>query len=401
MPIDDFKRKTESMELESITDAKIDVASFFNDISILEIWRLFIDGNLQEKERGWLGFEERETGYLFNIIKSMAYALEHINEELTVELIQTLHKLALENVSNTSYTTKTLPKEKPGKTRCESCNYGLTKESLSKKGLNEIIEKIPSNLFLTLGYDKKDKNQFHGQQLNPTKATKQQKELYVDALYDYIARGGYIRISMSFDKIIDEAHNTAYYVELYLSDYIDTYLSAIDDAGNDIDKKLRAILTFAQDCEHMHVFVDGNGRLFYMVLLYFLCIQNNLPLPFMFNINRIAGFAIDELIIEVKQGWENKKILLTTGSLFGISIKEVLSTLTDKQREYYISTITLLTPYFKFGYQELEILRNSMASKSKNSELPVNSYSFWQPFPSTTEEAFELMQKCEKFSYKI
>lgn len=314
---------------------------YFDDISILEVWRLFIDG-VKQRENGWVSFETREKGYLQAICKSMAYALSHINNEMDVSFIQHLHKLAMTNVADTRY--KEI-QEKPGEIRPSEVHYGFPPDILTRRGLTELINKIRKQGFLNLFY-------FHPLTLDKiplipvTPISQKELKMLSNAIYSCVeARQNSIFIEGYNKQKYSE--NRCQHIEMQLINFIEDYNRSIKKAHNDRNKKIRAILTFVKNCEQMHVFSDGNGRVFYMVLLYFLFAKNNLPLPLMENINHITGHALGELVIKIKEGWQNKQKLSEKQSLFSISTMDILSPLNNEEKQYFISSLKPLQPYFK------------------------------------------------------
>ncbi len=325
---------TETVPMD-ISDDRI----YFDDISILEVWRLFIDGVKQKEENGWKQFEKREPGYLQAVCKAMAYALNHIDDDLTVALIQTLHKLAMEGVSYTRY-KNTL--EKPGEIRSSWAAYYIAKDTLTKNGIREIIDKMQNQSFLKLCFQNSH-HEIISIDYN-CNLSHEEKEQLILFLYHYVLNGN----NLSMESYNDEKYNQErqQLIQEELIAFITDYNFSMETAKNQ-ENKIRAILIFIKNCQQLHVFPDGNGRVFYMILLYALFAKNAIPLPLMENINHIDGYSLDELMLKIRQGWENKQSLLMKGNLFEANTIDILMKMDHKEKKYYISALKPLMPYFK------------------------------------------------------
>lgn len=313
--------------------------NYSGDISILETWRFFIDGILQQEEKGWMQFEERESGYLRAVTNSMAYALSHINDQMDVQFIKTIHRLALSDVTDTNYDTT---EEKPGEARSDTIWYALAPQDVTKNGITEIISLLEQQDFLRL-YFKRIKVEINSRILAGM-SEREKKQLVIETL-DEIKKRGPVYIEGFYGKEYD--HNRKFLIEKQLSTFINEYESAVKNAENNQDQKIRAILSFVRNCEHMHVFADGNGRTFYMIALYYLFIKNGLQLPLMEDINHISGNSLDEIIIKIKKGWENTQALSRDKKIFDLSTSDILASLNKNEMNYFINSLQPLIPFFK------------------------------------------------------
>lgn len=352
--------------------------NYFNDISILEAWRLFIDGRKQKKENGWRGFEIREPGYLSSICKCMAYALSRMNDEIDVNFIQELHKLALENVANTNYD---LIPEKPGQIRSHKSSYGLSKSILTKEGLKEIMNKNQDFIELTFSNPSPELTLMAKAFLPFATATEEQKELFASSAYQYVQNDN-VKIEGYGDSKYDQHRDT--FIKNQLMIFIEEYKYAMKNAKGDLPNQISIILKFVKNCEHMHVFADGNGRVFYMVLLYLLFAKYNIPLPLMENVNQIAGYSLDELLVKINEGWTNKNSLLMNESLFNISTIDILANLNNKEKKYFLASLKPLIPYFKpsviLDFADVYVAKNNIAVNAminKNLSLLKVAYKFF------------------------
>lgn len=91
---------------------------------------------------------------------------------------------------------------------------------------------------------------------------------------------------------------------LIVREFIQKYLDAIKIASNDNERKLDIIIEFIQSLEQLHPFIDGNCRVFVMLLLNSELIKNGFPPTMLDNPNRFDLFSKKELADEIKKGWK-------------------------------------------------------------------------------------------------
>lgn len=86
-------------EFESLYNS--DPAKLLQAIRPEYYWYFFIDGKLLQKEKGWLGFEEREPGYLLAMTKAFQRLFQPYDN--LNSLIKNLHLIATQSVDRTNY----------------------------------------------------------------------------------------------------------------------------------------------------------------------------------------------------------------------------------------------------------------------------------------------------------
>ncbi len=118
----------------------------------------------------------------------------------------------------------------------------------------------------------------------------------------------------------------------FLTDYTDNLASARDDK-----EKLIAIATLCQRCARLHPFLDGNGRLFCMMLPYLLCLANGFPLPlFTEDPKRIVGYRVSTLVEHTfPEAFANtERLIATTPPPYRATLKSKTGTV-----EFDLSTV--------------------------------------------------------------
>lgn len=146
----------------------------------------------------------------------------------------------------------------------------------------------------------------------------------MDELYKIIRASGDGRLQLCYvcriaaDEIVNE-----------LSRQIGEYQAAILQATKPIDK-IKAIAKFVVDSELLHPFHDANGRIFCMLVINFLLLEQGFPLSLLEDSNRFNFYTIDELTDEIIKGFENTFELIEKGVIFNISTADIITLLQSK-----------------------------------------------------------------------
>ena len=93
-------------------------------------------------------------------------------------------------------------------------------------------------------------------------------------------------------------------IEYTVDFFLQEYYTNIKDA-KDEDSKIKCIVKLCQNLDQLHPFTDGNIRLFGMLLLNYLLIQNQISPCVLTDPNCLDLLSIDELLLKVKEGQEN------------------------------------------------------------------------------------------------
>ncbi|MBI5448620.1 MAG: Fic family protein [Gammaproteobacteria bacterium] len=264
----------------------------FSDFPSEEIWRLFIDGEKQRKENGWLDYECREPGFMLGMMSGFSHLKEHISEPLSSALLLDLHAACCTGVSNLSNTVST------AKYRDNvEVEYGLGEENASVMGLIELSEEQARG-----GYSYKMKY-FHLKDVFGIHATAQPME----------------EIQRSVEAIILHYHQ------------------AILKCKNKADR-IHVIINLITSLERTHPFSDGNCRTICVFLLNRELIRHQLSPVILDDPNRFDGFSKLELFNEICKGMQvfNRVKQRDTSNL-GIKTEKIYSIM-QKDCKYNICT---------------------------------------------------------------
>jgi hypothetical protein len=88
-------------------------------------------------------------------------------------------------------------------------------------------------------------------------------------------------------------------VNLLLAEYYDRLIQCETD-----DQKLGNIVNLCQRLDQVHPFYDGNIRVFAILLLDYLCLQNGFKIPTLLDPNVFDMLSNEELILKIKDGFD-------------------------------------------------------------------------------------------------
>lgn len=278
-----------------------------------ELWRLFIDGYRQS--RGWIKFET-EPGYLLAMGTAFAYGYQNFdkNKHTLIDLIKTLHHLAISRVSNTNYDNKNIDSKEFNaelkvkfKLKCYKTGKANT---LTSNGLRQIIEKITLGRSLTTNTDllknihtKKLPLTVTKTETSTTPVTKTNLQGLIGSVEDSAFPKNVESLYLHRDKLSNAVMNQI------IKSYLSIYEKNIRLATN-WERKLEVIINLIQDLEQAHPFYDGNLRTFAMLLLQFLLAVNGMPCAILNDPNVFDGYSREELKNEVIVGMRNFLSLL-------------------------------------------------------------------------------------------
>lgn len=370
-------------------------------IPAAEIWRLFVDGD--NYENGWLGFEDREPGYL----KAMYRAFHEIfngSHKLSVDFIKQLHTLATKNVKFTNYEFS--PGE-IGRFRGSdylSGGYYLGKKAITKNGIYELLERNNAYNAFSIGFpiletttfddfvidnqcvkkirelgdivnieniksrNKKilwalcesfDRNVFfhfyHRYSRDKSQKTIEKfielilaiyktsnKRELAKCLYKFIrSRNKYFRYLLISHQ--SNCPEEALAIMLYC--HIKRYQKFMRLVAESKIEKLLVIINFIRSCEQLHPFKDANCRTFCMLMLIYLLKRNGFPLAIQVDPNRFDLHSLKELLNEVITGMENTFTLVKKKILFDVRTNDIYNYFLENKltiEEEYFKEITAL-----------------------------------------------------------
>lgn len=323
-------------------------------------------------DQAWLAYEVNEPHYLYSVFETF-FTISHLDEQLSLDHIKNLHALLGANVRGTNYEN---PEIRPGNIReISGPAYGLAKQNTSIDGIKEMLHRRnDSNTFMINLYDKLnhtycgialnqdaianarkhhvvsnffrigEDDHINELLLNPEKnpldaalleifskiiSTKSSRELapiiysLITGSFEFPNQNIYCQMQYGYGAPAD---NTQSFYENELQRCIDEYYTKMSSARSPLEK-LRAIVSFAQQCEQLHPFYDMNCRLFNMVILNHLLSQNGFPYVVQENPNRFDLYSINELIDDMITGMKKTLELMDNKAIYGIDTKNLLKEL--------------------------------------------------------------------------
>lgn len=261
-------------------------------VSKAEQWRLFVDGELQRKENGFLGVESREHGYIEAMKSGYEYAMSS-QEKVDLELITEIHRRATSGLDIGVYRGRSYSQEfcyNSGKIRDEK-GVGLRLHigvNATVEGLAEIEKELHTGM--------RDFYQF-------------------DFLYDGLKYNPLPR-----ERLIQQG------------------LEFIQEYNQKNKKSILDIVTFISQLERLHLFDDGNTRTLLLLLNRELK-QNGFSQVILDDPNRFDGFSKQQMVLEVEKGITNYKLVAQgVTSHLGLTTKEILK-IKEENPNYVPQTI--------------------------------------------------------------
>jgi hypothetical protein len=350
--------------------------------------------DLLNLDKAWLPFEQNEPGYLKALYTAFTRIFD-FSEEITVDFIKTLHQLATQEVALNNFKEKGV--DKKGAFRfSDTGSFGLATSNFSPDGLQELVERLETgspetyknNIYISFYFgagtrfninhdfivtlkelqtkttELKDVDleifrkfsantlafRYIQKTLKSLIHTKTNAEI-ATVLYKEAQRCG-MGITMELKSTQPDKSNETLESEMHT--LIANYQTAISKALSAEDKLL-AIISFIQTCEQLHPFIDGNCRVFCMLLLNHLLLRNGFPLVILDDPNRLDGFSTQEIMNELLQGMSNTLDLIKNGVLYDIRTSAVISMLESK---YFLSQLD----YFRTAVNIEEEARTELAS---------------------------------------
>src|SRR6185312_3514759 len=240
----------------------------FSHLPDEEYWRLIIDGTQQTDptERGWQKYDEREAGSVRSLLNAFSYMLKTIDKEpLSETLIQEFHRLIFEINPSKAMTSEYIKRDCNNYNVINVCrDNGYTPE-----GLAMLQERAKKGEFgIEEGSDRKD-----GKGKRP-RITPHQDQ-----------------ISKTINHIIQEYNQKLKKIQKEILD-----MPAARAA------KLLNIVICIQELELLHPFTDGNGRIFCIVTLNKLLLENGFSPVILEDPNRFDCFTPEQLVVEIEAG---------------------------------------------------------------------------------------------------
>lgn len=318
------------------------IDELFKNFPQSDYWKLLID--VDNWGAGPLAFDrDSSKGYLKSISRSFYLNLETINEPVTMDLIQALHRVAYHQQGNNTIQGRLV----------DESTAGIGLENMSKEGLAELISHARKNkLGFKLAFSRIQPQTMNASQLAKFGITpKVDDDGYIDFHSDQSPEE-IAEFILNFTKSTNQyiyltRQSNPIDVRHYLESSIQEYNKNINSA-NDQTAKLTAIVKLVKDLHQYHPFGDGNGRTFIFMLLNKLLMMNNMPPTILSRPGMVSGFSTNELVNEVVIGQDRFKQLCTLSAPNDTPIsQEVLknTAFSETELQYAMATINL-TKYF-------------------------------------------------------
>ena len=326
----------------------------------VEIWRFFIDGGLQPKS--WRDFEKRESGYLLAMCGAF-HAIQSSDVQLTSDFVKQLHASAVAAVLGTKYGKNADVAEYR---EDEDNGFKVSSDTASSAGLLALLEanhpehtlqlmffgedklsigsitinrdsvKEIKYLMEEIGQRHPDNNQItakmagFGYHLRRYCSSHDMSEFLaaiksdqaIHTVLNKVAAAGTEKalagVLYGIVKDSEQTHagKVACDVRYESIQQVDDPRAALDEQMQALiveyhhqmikakhpEAKLRAMVSFIQQCEQLHPFLDGNCRTFCMLLLDHLLIKNGFPPAILQNPNRFDARSQNELFDDVVHG---------------------------------------------------------------------------------------------------
>lgn len=245
------------------------------------MFQFFVDGSMHSKEAGECGFESREPGCMSAFYNAFNFALENLDQELSLEIIFKIHSLASENVSGDFGVISTGEfRDGPMKP------FRVPSERFTASGIISFMNTAAETAIGELsGYSKR------GRSLDFNSRDKHTLELVAENAIE-----PNVYFLPPFERQTD-----IYARATFLLNQLNSDLAKARAESNN-DNIIKAIVHFVRYMELLHPFNDANGRVFVNIVLNFLLIKNNfLPATF-YEPNVFDLYSDEELVNVVKDG---------------------------------------------------------------------------------------------------
>lgn len=285
----DILEKNKKLETEKLIQLKFNELKLhepvfnekpFSDFPKKEAWRFYLDGRYQKinQEFGWGASELREPGWLNELHNAFTYALDTIEQDLSVELLGEIHQKAVLKVKEIGY--------QKGKIRGND-NVRYQMPDFSLLGLSELHEESKNNL----------------------------KYYVTDANYEFYDGNCYLSedpkkyrtMMVNYEPFSEST------VKEIMSEIIKRYYIEFKEAKNDRFLQFQAIVKLSSDLVRFHPYNDGNTRVLVNIVLKRELIKYGFKPVILENPNWFDNLSKEELCLETLKGIENFEYVKKNG----------------------------------------------------------------------------------------
>lgn len=295
-----------------------------------QLYRFFVDGQLYKKEHGWVRYEQRQPGCIEGMSLAYCHMIDNfmLPDGITLDYLGKLHDLIFLKID------KKLRKNRyPGQIREFRISFLVRKRATSREGLRELL----ANRRLHEAF-KKD---IDGCQT-------------ADDLYQAITEGKKIRYIVEagyLPPLLDQASRDKQPEHLYqqarkqvqanITHKTHCLIHHFNQTINTLEghEKLYFIVDIIKELERLHPYVDGNTRVFIIVLLNHLLMLHGFYPVILEEPSIFDAKTTEQIMQEIYQGQELVKGLLENPAMrvFGHSIH-------DEDEHNRAGILQLMTP---------------------------------------------------------
>ncbi|MCS5711875.1 Fic family protein [Candidatus Berkiella aquae] len=305
----------------------------FEHFPVESFWRFNVDGVKQSKD-SWVGFEKREPGYLQGMQDAWIVMLKEIGSPITNEMLLHYHGIATHPV-----TMENLTPAHKGQWRTKDVYFDLIKTNSTVAGIVTLLNRLEAgdenfvlardNLTVADEMELEELDLFNSHTFNklyqehldycvrryglereksdtPDYVKRRLAEFVFNSCYTFRTQHQSVYEISSDDAVIEEKQLTEPLDILMQqkSEHILRRYHKLITLCHDGEQKLRIIIETIQQLEQLHPFKDGNCRLFVMIMLNKLLIENGFPPCMLHDPNCFDAFTVDELTLEVIKGMQ-------------------------------------------------------------------------------------------------
>ncbi len=335
-----------------------------------QLFRFFVDGRFHQKYRGWVGYEENESGSTQAMLRGFEYMLDNFDLTGGVTLV---HLMGLHRACMFNVITKN-PKTQAGEIRFLNAGFVLSKSVTTRASLED--------LFRIRGND-------NSPMFNTSEFARSASELDIDTLLSAIEGGKRVNYRPWYPKdkpdltqaLAKETNAKAFYYAKHfvqlkliarLEEVISTFNRDIKLAKED-DEKLLLFSDFARKMDLLHPLADGNCRAIACLLLNHLLMFHGFPPAILYNPNLDVELTAAQFVDEIKTGIENTMKLITDprAELYGFSVDELNQESTLEFADFSKDFGSKLDNYAEI-YATSEHLTEWTGGTWHNKDLPVH-----------------------------
>jgi len=311
-----------------------------------QLFRFFVDGRLQKRYKGWLGYEGREPGSVQAMLNGFACMVDNLQLQhlLSCTYLRNLHRICMLHVKTAN------PNTSPGDVRHLECGLPFFVKTTSLANIEEVMAMRKNDGTVV----------FHDKELNRKAEELDAKKVFglLHKKKKLVYRPWYPNLDAATRDALDgktsltEFYEAKHYVQLLIvrkmEEIVGRYNEAIRKCEQK-DEKLEVIGLLIRELELLHPFSDGNCRTFANVLLTHLLLYHNFPPAILTNPNLDAEVSLQQWVQEIREGMERTRVLLDdpAASLFDYAIADMPGEKIDSFKKMAAELTAKLDAYYE------------------------------------------------------